>query len=68
MKYQVGDKVKYIGKRNKKIMNQIGVISATKLDNYLGMKLRKDEYLVDFGYEDDCEYIIREPQLVEEHK
>jgi hypothetical protein len=49
-------------------MNQIGVISATKLDNYLGMKLRKDEYLVDFGYEDDCEYIIREPQLVEEHK
>ena len=65
MKYQVGNKVKYIGKRNRRIRNQIGVVSATKLDNWQGIKLRCDEYLVDFGFEEDYEYVIREPQLAE---
>lgn len=61
---KVDDSVRYIGKRNKSILNQIGVVVATKDDDFLELKLRSDEYAVDFGYEDDNIYIIRKPQLV----
>lgn len=65
---KVGDKVRYIGVRRKGIIGQIGVIT----EQYPGKDddLRRDEYVVDFGFEDDCEYYLREKQLelVEAHE
>jgi hypothetical protein len=64
--FKLNQKVKYIGKRKKNILGQIGVIVATKNDNDLDIKLRSDEYAVDFGFEDDFIEIIRKPQLEEQ--
>ena len=65
---KIGDKVKYIGVRRKNIIGQIGVITSTQAES--PEELRADEYTVDFGFEDDCEYYLREKQLelVEESK
>ena len=58
---KIGDKVKYIGVRHKDIIGQIGIITSTHTES--PEELRADEYTVDFGYEDDCEYYLREKQL-----
>ena len=60
----VGDKVKYIGVRRKNLIGQSGIITETHLEN--PNELRADEYAVDFGFEEDCEYILRGKQLVKE--
>lgn len=58
---KIGDKVKYIGVRQKSIIGQIGIITSTHTES--PEELRADEYIVDFGFEDDCEYYLREKQL-----
>lgn len=68
MKYNVDDFVCYTGKRKRDILGQCGVVVANKEDNFLELKLRKDEYAVDFGFEDDYIVIIREAQLKKEVK
>jgi hypothetical protein len=63
--YKIGDKVKYVGVRRFNLVGCIGTVMATKEDNEYDddYKLRSDEVLVDFGYEDDNEYVIRLKQL-----
>ncbi|MFA5195438.1 MAG: hypothetical protein WC401_06550 [Bacteroidales bacterium] len=58
---KIGDKVKYTGVRRKEIIGQIGIITSTHAES--PEELRIDEYVVDFGFEDDCEYYLREKQL-----
>jgi len=64
MKFKVGDRVKYVGVRRKGIIGQIGIVVDTKKENISPLYLREDECAVDFGFEDECEYVLREKQLV----
>ena len=58
------DKVKYTGVRQKEIVGCVGIVIALKDDNeFEEYKLRSDEALVDFGFEDDCVKVVRFPQL-----
>ena len=57
---KVDDKVKYIRLKRKAIVGCIGTIVATKDNNeYEEYKLKSNEALVDFGFEDDCLYVCR---------
>ena len=57
--FKIGDRVRYLGK-NINIIRCIGTVMATPQDNeYEDYKLRIDEILVDFGFEDTNEYVVR---------